>query len=163
MQFWSLSRKDPLEEKMATHFSILSWKIPWTEEPGGYSPWSPKRQTWLSTQHIYFLFLFLLPLETHLRKYCYDLCQRMANLTLSMSQLFWLSILLSLLLVSCSVMSGSLWPSWKSARLFCPWHFPEKNIGVEFCFLAQMFVRGFFCVCVCVCVCLCVCVCVCNV
>ena len=31
----SLGREDPLEEDMATHFSILAWKIPWTEEPGG--------------------------------------------------------------------------------------------------------------------------------
>ena len=30
-----LSQKDPLEKGMATHFSILSWKIPPTEEPGG--------------------------------------------------------------------------------------------------------------------------------
>ena len=29
-----LGQKDPLEKKMATHFSILAWKIPWTEEPG---------------------------------------------------------------------------------------------------------------------------------
>ena len=29
-----LGPKDPLEEKMATHSSILAWKIPWTEEPG---------------------------------------------------------------------------------------------------------------------------------
>ena len=29
-----LSREDPLEEEMATHFSILAWRIPWTEEPG---------------------------------------------------------------------------------------------------------------------------------
>ena len=27
---------------MATHSSILAWKIPWTEEPGGYSPWDLK-------------------------------------------------------------------------------------------------------------------------
>ena len=27
---------------MATHFSILAWKIPWTEAPGGYSPWDCK-------------------------------------------------------------------------------------------------------------------------
>ena len=27
-------RSDPLEKGMATHFSILSWRIPWTEEPG---------------------------------------------------------------------------------------------------------------------------------
>ena len=30
-----LSREDPLEEEMVTHSSILAWKIPWTEEPGG--------------------------------------------------------------------------------------------------------------------------------
>ena len=33
-QFQSLSQEDPLEEEMATHSSILTWKIPWTEEPG---------------------------------------------------------------------------------------------------------------------------------
>ena len=27
--------EDPLEEKMATHSSILAWRFPWTEEPGG--------------------------------------------------------------------------------------------------------------------------------
>ena len=31
----SLSREDPLEKDMATYSSILNWKIPWTEEPGG--------------------------------------------------------------------------------------------------------------------------------
>ena len=30
-----LSEEDPLEEGMATHTSILAWRIPWTEEPGG--------------------------------------------------------------------------------------------------------------------------------
>ena len=35
IQFQSLGRKDPLEEGMATHYSILAWRIPWTEEPGG--------------------------------------------------------------------------------------------------------------------------------
>ena len=31
----SLGQEDPLEEDMATHSSILAWRIPWTEEPGG--------------------------------------------------------------------------------------------------------------------------------
>ena len=31
----SLDWEDPLEEEMATHSSILAWRIPWTEEPGG--------------------------------------------------------------------------------------------------------------------------------
>ena len=35
MWIWSLCRKDPLEEEMATHSSILAWRISWTEEPGG--------------------------------------------------------------------------------------------------------------------------------
>ena len=34
-QVQSLGREDPLEEDMATHSSILAWRIPWTEEPGG--------------------------------------------------------------------------------------------------------------------------------
>ena len=35
---WFLGQEDPLDEGMATHFSILAWEIPGTEEPGGYSP-----------------------------------------------------------------------------------------------------------------------------
>ena len=31
----SLGQEDPLEKEMATHSSILAWRIPWTEEPGG--------------------------------------------------------------------------------------------------------------------------------
>ena len=34
-QVQSVGQKDPLEKGMATHSSILTWKIPWTEEPGG--------------------------------------------------------------------------------------------------------------------------------
>ena len=34
----SLSEEDPLEEGMATHSSILAWRIPWTKDPAGYNP-----------------------------------------------------------------------------------------------------------------------------
>ena len=34
-QFQFLGREDPLEKGMATHYCILAWRIPWTEEPGG--------------------------------------------------------------------------------------------------------------------------------
>ena len=37
-----LVREDSLEEEMATHSSILAWRIPCTEEPGGLSPWGRK-------------------------------------------------------------------------------------------------------------------------
>ena len=51
---WSLGWEDPLEEGMATHSSILAWRIPWTEEPGGLQStgsqrvghdWAPKHST----------------------------------------------------------------------------------------------------------------------
>ena len=40
----SLGQEDPLEEEMATHSSVLAWRIPWTEESGGlHSSWGCKR------------------------------------------------------------------------------------------------------------------------
>ena len=42
MQVRSLSQEDSLEEEMATHPSILAWRIPWTGEPGRLSPWGHK-------------------------------------------------------------------------------------------------------------------------
>ena len=33
-QVWSLGQEDPLGKGVATHSSILAWRIPWTEEPG---------------------------------------------------------------------------------------------------------------------------------
>ena len=41
-------QEDPLEKEMATHFSILTWKIPWTEEPGGPQSKGSQSQTRLS-------------------------------------------------------------------------------------------------------------------
>ena len=40
--------EDPLEEEMATHSSILAWRIPWTEVPGGLQSMGTKSQTRLS-------------------------------------------------------------------------------------------------------------------
>ena len=39
----SLGWEDPLEKEMATHSSILAWRIPWTEEPGGLQPMGLQR------------------------------------------------------------------------------------------------------------------------
>ena len=38
-----LNWEDPLEKGMATHFSVLSWRIPWTEEPGGLQSMGSQR------------------------------------------------------------------------------------------------------------------------
>ena len=42
-QVWSLGQEDPLEKGMATHSSILAWRVPWTEEPGGLQPVGSQR------------------------------------------------------------------------------------------------------------------------
>ena len=42
-QVSSLGQEDPLEDSMATHSSILTWKIPWTEEPGGLQSMQSQR------------------------------------------------------------------------------------------------------------------------
>ena len=41
-QVWFLGWGDPLEEELATHSSILAWRIPWAESLAGYSPWGGK-------------------------------------------------------------------------------------------------------------------------
>ena len=52
MWIQSLDQEDLLEEEMATHSSILAWKIPWTKEPGGVqSTGSQKSQTRLNDRN----------------------------------------------------------------------------------------------------------------
>ena len=48
IQVQSLGWEDPLEKEIATHFSILAWRIPWTEEPGRLHVWGRKSWTRLS-------------------------------------------------------------------------------------------------------------------
>ena len=43
-QVWFLGWEDPLEKEMATHSSILAWRIPWTEEPGGLKSMEKARE-----------------------------------------------------------------------------------------------------------------------
>ena len=49
MQVRSLDWDDPLEKGIATYFSILDWRIPWTEGPGGL--WSMGRKESDATEH----------------------------------------------------------------------------------------------------------------
>ena len=51
----SLGREDPLEKEMANHSGILAWKIPWTEDPGGCSPWLAKSPTRLNDFTVFIL------------------------------------------------------------------------------------------------------------
>ena len=54
----SLGWEHPLEKEMAIHSSTIAWKIPWTEEPGTYSPWGHKELD--STERLHFHFPYYL-------------------------------------------------------------------------------------------------------
>ena len=58
-QVWSLGREDPLEKEMATHSSILAWKISWTEEPGGLQYMGSQRvgHNWATNTYLLTIFL----------------------------------------------------------------------------------------------------------
>jgi len=59
----SLGREDPLEEGMATHSSVLAWRIPWTEEPGGLQSMGLQRirHDWVTKQQ-YVLRMLMRPI-----------------------------------------------------------------------------------------------------
>ena len=50
---WSLDQEDPLEKRMATHSSILAWRIPWREEPRGLQSMGSQRvrHDWMTNTH----------------------------------------------------------------------------------------------------------------
>ena len=50
----ALGWEDPLEKEMATHSSILAWKIPWMEEPGRLQSLGPKESDMTERLHFHF-------------------------------------------------------------------------------------------------------------
>ena len=69
-----LGRKDPLEKEMATHSSILDWRVPWTEEPGGLHSWghreSDTTEQLIEAQHSLCVYTFVC---AHINK-CTHVC-----------------------------------------------------------------------------------------
>ena len=56
----SLGQEDPLEKGMATHSSILAWRIPWTEEPGGLQSMGHRESDmteWLTYSHSHIAYM----------------------------------------------------------------------------------------------------------
>ena len=99
MRVWSLGWEDPLEKEMVTHFSILAWEIPQTEEPGGLQSMGSQRvaHDW-PTQHTH------THTHTHthneFRKKCISMKQTLSQVALKS--------------VCPGLMSGSLSKLWKS-------------------------------------------------
>ena len=69
-QVWSLGQEDPLEEEMATHSSILAWKIPWPEEPGGLQSKGLQRigHNWVTWAHIIYNLRFISLFHTNMNE-----------------------------------------------------------------------------------------------
>jgi len=62
---YSLDQEDPLEKGLATHFSILAWRIHWTGEPGGLQSMTPRvRHDWSNLPHSTHI-LLLIPLYSY--------------------------------------------------------------------------------------------------
>ena len=83
-QVWFLGQVDPLEKGMATHSSILAWRIPWTEEPGGLQSMGSKRvghnwpHFWILLFYwvlrIFSIFWVLISIEQMIYKYFLPFC-----------------------------------------------------------------------------------------
>ena len=99
-QVWSLGREDPLKEEMATHSSILAWKIPWTEEPD----WATvhgvaKSWTWLSPHLTIAILHTIVEMDTDNRK-------------LRISSIYPFSASLMVLLVKNPAANEKTWETW---------------------------------------------------
>ena len=53
----SLGQEDPLEKEMATHSSVLAWRIPWTEEVGGLQSVGHKESDTTEQLHFHYILL----------------------------------------------------------------------------------------------------------
>ena len=119
-QVWALSWKDPLDKRIVTHSSILAWRIPWTEEPGGHD--------WVSnTQTIFFI---------------NDVCHSPIWVwwvwdTSCTFFFFFLAFYLILLLFSCKVMSDSfVTHGLRSLVGYSPWGHKESDTTERHHFLS---------------------------
>ena len=107
----SLGWEDPLEDGIATHSSVLAWRIPWTEEPG-------RLQSMGSQRVGHNLATFPFTFQVHLSEYK-SLCERFLVICRKRS-------LFSFLVVSDSLQPYGLQP----AGLLCPWDSPGKVTGL---------------------------------
>ena len=151
----SLGRADPLEKEMATHSSILAWRIPWTEKPGGLQSTGSQRVghdwatelNWVIFDPVLFIFLShsanqapnLLSLTeclcTHFLSISIDTTQaslilylHFCDISLVCDPLSGFSPSAPCAMLSHPVKSDPLWPHelWPT-RLLCPWGFSRQE------------------------------------
>jgi len=125
---WSLGRDDPLEKEMATHSSVLAWRIPWTKEPGRLQSMGSQRagHSWKWLTHTIDSYY------THQRHPPPQVVRLYSRYWLSCLIQFkarWkLQCVLCCAVLSCSVMSNSLQLyGLLPTRLLCPWGFSRQE------------------------------------
>ena len=93
----SLGWEDPLEKGTAAYYSILAWRIPWTEEPGGLQSMGSQSQTQLSDHHCHFHTYENEDLHTHTYRSSSSLTSILTVLQVPSTVAcdFWVSFLLS--------------------------------------------------------------------
>ena len=116
MWVWYLGQKDPLEEEMATHSSILAWEIPWREKPCGLQSiiFQRVRHHWAWAHTHTQMPKGISPNENMITYLIYELCM--------CSQ-------------SCPTFCNPV--DYSPPDLLCPWNFPGKSTGVGCHFLLQ--------------------------
>ena len=86
-QVQSLGREDLPEKEMATHSSILAWKIPWTEEPGGLQSMGSQRVDMTDALHFHFVSKVMSLLFNMLSRFVIAFLPRSKHLLISWLQL----------------------------------------------------------------------------
>ena len=98
MWVWSLGHEDPLEKEMATHSSILGWKVPWMEGPGGLQSTGSQRvgHNWVTSlcKSIFNFWLPFLDLSELFEQRCYgkldfQSCRQHTSVLSSFFFFFW--------------------------------------------------------------------------
>ena len=139
---WSLGWEDPLEEGMATYSSLLAWRIPWTEEPGGLQSVHKvaKSGTWLKQFSMHTRLAGQIPdgsNDKQTEAQCFEFMCRWKvwkKHALVLTRPSIITILMGILALLCY-----LTQTWKNAQLV-PWkHRYLLKIFWSFCFQLKLF------------------------
>ena len=143
IQVLSLGRKDPLEKEMGNHSTLLAWKIPWAEEPGGlqFTGSQTVQHNWESIYSFNSCYNIASPLQSWEQGTKVKTTCSRARQGVKIAFFFLFTQISLILLFSCSVMYRSLIPhGLQPAWLLCAWNSPGKNTAVG----SHSLLRGIF-------------------
>ena len=123
-----MSCEDPLEKEMATHFSILAWRISWTEEPGELQSIRSQKESDTTEQITCIIYTYNMYVMTYIPSPLLALSVRSCSHSSTQGHI---RVKICAYYVT-SVGSNALQPyGLYPARLLCPWDSPGKNTRVD--------------------------------